>query len=162
MEPKDKTTASELIFPILVLAFTFYYIYTIRELSWEAAINGYLTGGTLTVLIIVLFIRTAVTILKGHTEWSFKIRLSLSTLAKKRVGLIFLAGVYIASMLWAGFILPTFFFLFLGMFLLGVRSRLLLFSISAVFTMAGYIFFILVLDTRFPKGPIEKLISGIF
>lgn len=162
MESKDKITAIDLIFPILVLTFTGYYIYTIRELSWEAAINGYLTGGTLTVLIILLFFKTAVKIIKNQAEWSFNIRLSMSILAKKRIGLLLMAIVYIVCMWWAGFILPTFFFLILGMFLLGVRSRVQLVAISTVFTVAGYVFFILLLDTRFPKGPIEKLISGIF
>jgi hypothetical protein len=144
------------------LAFTFYYLYTIRDLAWEAAINGYLTGSIIILLVMLLLIKTAIKVFRGKLELHPKIRLSISNLGWKRLGLIFLTLIYIIAIWWGGFILPTFFFLMAGMLLLGVRSKILLCSISAIFSLVGYVSFTFMLDVRFPEGPIEKLIIGFF
>jgi len=49
-----------------------------------------------------------------------------------------------------------------SLLLLGVKSRKALILMPTLSAAGGYIFFIALLDTRFPKGPIEHFLSWMF
>lgn len=156
-----KAKGDELVFPLMALAFAIYYLYTIMDLSWEAQINGVLIGSTLILLIIIFLIKTAVAVLRGEADLKFKTLITHRSAQFKRFGLLFLAVLYVIVIPWAGFTLTTFAFLLTAMILLGVRSPLRLLTISLVLAITGYYFFISLLDTRFPPGPIERLIEWL-
>jgi hypothetical protein len=159
---KKKAKGDELVFPLIALAFTIYYLSTIWNLAWEAQINGVLIGGILIVLILIFLVKIAVEYFKGDASLRLEKLVSLDKLQVKRIGLLLLAVAYVFFIQWTGLTLTTFLLLIAIMVLLGVRSPLLILGISIVLSALGYLFFIVLLDTRFPPGPIERLIERLF
>lgn len=158
---EKKARGDELVFPLMALAFAFYYLYTIVDLSWEAKINGVLVGSILIFLIAVFLIRTAMDRWQGKISLKLKIFVFKSRPQWTRVWFLLLAVAYVVAIPWGGFTLTTFGYLVAAMLLLGVRSPLRLFGLSLVLSVSGYLFFITLLDTRFPAGPVERLIEWL-
>jgi hypothetical protein len=48
------------------------------------------------------------------------------------------------------------------MAVLGTRSLRTLLTLATVTAAGGYVFFIAILDTRFPHGPVEHLLGRLF
>ncbi len=48
----------DLVFPIMALLFAFYYLYTIKDLAWEAQINGFLISSILIILVLIFLVKT--------------------------------------------------------------------------------------------------------
>lgn len=157
-----KARGDELIFPIMALAFAVYYIFTIWDLTWEAQINGVLIGTILIGLILAFLVKTGVEWFKGKISLRFEEFITGGSLQLKRGGVLLLAVSYVFFMQWLGFTLTTFLFLIASMMVLGVRSRPMLLGISFTLSAMGYIFFVVLLDTRFPPGPFERLIERLF
>jgi hypothetical protein len=63
---------------------------------------------------------------------------------------------------WLGFTLTVMLFLLSSMWLLGVRGVKPLVIIPLAAGSVGYVFFIVALDTRLPKGPVEWLLQWLF
>jgi len=161
-DQKKKARGDELVLPLIALAFAIYYLSTIWDLTWEAQINGVLIGGVLIVLIFVFLFKIAAEYFRGDTSLRMEKLVSLDQHQIKRIGLILLTAAYVFFIQWTGLTLTTFLFLMAAMALLGVRSRLLMLGISIVLSILGYIFFIVLLNTRFPPGPVERLIERLF
>jgi len=75
--------------------------------------------------------------------------------------LLVLTIAYIALIEWSGFTLTTLVYLFLAMLLLGA-DRMRALWVSLAYAIGGYLLFIAAFDTRFPAGPFESLMKGIF
>ena len=131
-------------------------------MPWEAQINGYFIGGALFLLLLVFFIKTIAGIVKGSCVLDLWDISDPRGLLMKRLGLILLIIAYIVIIQWTGYALATFLFLLAAMLLLGVRSPVALLVVSAVFTFAGYLFFIVLIDTNLPQGPLEHIFAGFF
>jgi hypothetical protein len=159
---KKQAIGDELVIPIIALAFAIYYISTIWDLTWEAQINGILIGTVLILLICIFFIKKAVQRSHGGISFRFEEFGSLDSLQWRKIGLLLLAVGYVFFIQWLGFTLTTVLFLAATMALLGVRSLKLLLGISVLLSGLGYIFFIVLLDTRFPLGPFERLMERLF
>ena len=80
----------------------------------------------------------------------------------RRLGLIVTIMAFIFVLPWLGLTLAIFCFMCATMLVLGVRKPLPL--LAAAFTVAagGYVGFIVILNTRFPHGPVENLLARIF
>lgn len=157
-----KAMGDELIFPIMALAFAVYYLFTIWDLAWEAQINGMLIGTILIGLILAFLVKTAVQWFKGKISLRCEEFLSFGSLQRRKIGILLLAVSYVFFMQWLGFTLTTVLFLIASMVALGVRSRPMLLGISLTLSLLGYIFFVVLLDTRFPSGPFERLMERLF
>ncbi len=152
----------ELVLPILALLFAFYYLYTIKDLTWEAQINGLLIGTVLILLVLVFLIKTGIEVIRHQSTLRFSELFAKGRVQAGRIGLFGLAVLYVVIIPYTGYTLTTFLFLFAAMFALGVRSPLKLIGVSLVLSLTGYYLFIALLDTRFPPGPVEKLLALLF
>jgi len=158
---EKKAKGDELVFPIMALAFAIYYLYTIMDLTWEAQINGVLVGSILIFLIGIFLFRTVLDRWRGKISLKFKTFVFKSSIQLSRVWFLLLAVAYVIVIPWGGFTLTTFGYLLAAMLLLGVRSPVRLFSISLALSISGYFFFITLLHTRFPSGPVERLLEWL-
>jgi len=154
-EEEKKAKGDELVFPLMALAFAVYYLYTLMGLSWEAQINGILVGSILIFLIAVFLLMTVLDRRRGKISFKFKTFVFKSSSQMTRVWFLLLAVAYVIVIPWTGFTLTTF-----G--LLGVRSPVRLFTISLAMSVCGYLFFITLLKTRLPSGPVERLVEWLF
>ncbi len=152
----------ELVLPILSLLFAIYYLYTIKDLAWEAKINGLLIGSVLILLVLIFLIKIGIEVTRHQSSLRFGELFAWGRAQASRIGLFGLAVLYVLVIPYAGYTLTTCLFLFLAMFVLGVRSPVKLIGVSLALSLTGYYLFIALLDTRFPPGPVEKLFGMLF
>ena len=100
---------------------------------------------------------------RGEATLSFGPLIAPRDYVPKRAALLGLTLSYIFFIEWGGFTITTFFFLFLAMLLLsnGKHKRLIL-ALSLSLSIGGYFLFIVAFNTRFPRGPVELLLNGVF
>jgi hypothetical protein len=159
-----RKVGGELIIPAAALAFTLYYFSTILDSPWEAQAAAFLIGSILIGLIVAFVVRVALTFRRGAAS----LRVDSSLLGKggllfRRLGLIGLTIGYVVAIGWLGFTLTTFLFLASAMLLLGAgKNRLRTVGLAAAVAFAGYLLFVVAFDTRFPRGPVEVLLGGVF
>ena len=159
---KKKAVGAELIIPVAAAAYALYYVYTILDYPMEAQINGLFLAGVLCTLVAILLVRTAIQWVRGEVSLNMASVIAPFEILPARAGFLLLTVGFAVAIRWFGFTLTTWLYL-LGCFLiLGVRSRPILIFLPAGAAIAGYLFFIVALHTRFPKGPIEHLLAGIF
>jgi len=162
-EQKQPTRkGDDLVFPIMALLFAFYYLYTIKDLSWEAQINGLMISSILIILVLIFLVKTTLELIRGKASLQSRSLFHINRMQMVKLGLLSLAVAYVLVIPWAGYTLTTFTFLIAAMLMLGVFSPRKLIGISLVISLAGYYFFIVLLDTRFTPGPFEKFIQWLF
>ena len=155
--------AGELIIPVAALALTVYYFITIIDVPWTAQVSAFFVGTILILLLLIFFIRTALSLGRGEVSLRVGEILEPVLLVPRRIVLIVLTIGYVLFIQWAGFTITTFAFLLLAMLLLNEgRNKRLIFILSAVFAIGGWLLFIVAFETRFPAGPFEQLMKGLF
>ena len=152
----------ELIIPLMAFFFAIYYWVTIWDLTWEAQVNGLVIGAILFALTAIFFIRSFLRLRRGEVTLGLGSLLYPLRLQAVRLGLVALSSLYIFAIQWLGFTLTTFLFSLGSLYLLGVRSRSELLGIPFLLAVSGYGLFILALNARFPWGPVENALSGLF
>lgn len=163
-EPEDKRPmGGELIIPLLALGFTLYYFSTIIDSPWTAQVNAFLVGSVLIVLVLAFLAVAAREVLLGRATLSASNLLAPVDILPKRAGFIVLTLAYLVAIDWLGFTLTTFLFLAGAMLLLdgGRRPRLCL-ALAAGLSAVAYGVFILLFETRLPRGPIEQALAAVF
>ena len=162
-KPQKRAAGAELVLPFVGLVFTIYYFTTIIDVPWTAQVSAFFVGVILIGLVIGLFIRTAINVRRGEATLSFGPLIAPRDYVPKRAALLGLTLSYIFFIEWGGFTITTFFFLFLAMLLLsnGKHKRLIL-ALSLSLSIGGYFLFIVAFNTRFPRGPVELLLNGVF
>ncbi len=158
-----RAIGGELIIPVAALAFTIYYFSTILDVPWSAQVSAFFIGSILILLIIIYSIRTAVELRRGEVSLYLGQILEPVPFIPRRIGLAVLTIGYIVLIHWAGFTLTTFVFLALAMLLLNEgRRKGLILILSAAFAIGGWLLFIFAFETRFPAGPFEQFMKGLF
>lgn len=158
-----KAIGGELIIPLAALGFTVYYFITILDVPWSAQVSAFFIGAILILLLTVYFIRTAVEIRRGEVSLRLGQILEPVSFIPKRIALAALTIGYIVIIRWGGFTLTTFVFLALAILLLNEgRRKGLILILSAVFAIGGWLLFIFAFETRFPVGPFEQFMKGLF
>lgn len=146
----------------MALCFAIYYLTTITEVPWIAQASAVLVSGLLLLSILAFAIRTALRIRAGTEVVEFKGLVGNRTLLVKRIGLLVLAVTYVWIIDTLGFTLTTLAFLFLAIIWLSSlanwRKALM---VSVMCSLIGYVVFILIFETRFPKGPVENLVESL-
>jgi len=97
--PKRAPLGADLIIPGLALGFAIYFFVSIDDLAWEAKANGVLVGSILIALVLVQFARIGVKIARGAGDFSFSALLQPRDALTKRILLVVLTVVFIASAL---------------------------------------------------------------
>lgn len=162
-EQRDRrvATGADWIIPVIGAAFATYYLYSIKDLDWEAKVSGVFCAVVLFLLIGIFALRTAVGLLRGthYVEW--RSLWETRQLAILRGSLFALTVASVAIIPWAGFTISTFLFLFLSFLWLQRMSVKYAAITAGALALGGYILFILILRTAFPTGPFEALVSAM-
>jgi hypothetical protein len=161
-EAAPRPAAAELILPLAAVAFTVYYFVTIWDLVWEAQVNGLLIGSALLALVAIYLVRTALDLARGRAVFSLGPLVRPLDVQLKRAALLAISIVFIALIQWLGFTLAVALFLLSSLYALGVRDRVRLIGVPLALSLCGYLLFIVALDTRFPHGPVERLLEALF
>jgi len=160
---EKKAIGGELIIPVAALALTVYYFITIIDVPWTAQVSAFFVGTILILLLLIFFIRTALSLGRGEVSLRIGEIVEPVLFVPRRIVLIVLTIGYVLFIQWAGFTITTFAFLLLAMLLLNEgRNKRLIFILSAVFAIGGWLLFIVAFETRFPAGPFEQLMKGLF
>ena len=78
-----------------------------------------------------------------------------------RIALVVITFTFIATIKWLGVTLGLFLGLAASLWALGIRKRKQLVLIPLFTSAAVYILFIAILDSSFPRGPVEHTISAV-
>ncbi|MCP5155866.1 MAG: tripartite tricarboxylate transporter TctB family protein [Ectothiorhodospiraceae bacterium] len=162
---REIPAAGEFIIPVAAIAFTAYYIWSVRDGPWEAKFSAYLVGTGL-IISSAIFLLTRIWRLAtthrepggGETRWWPPRPVTLRRLAL----LVLTLGYILAIDYGAGFTLSNFAFLTCGIILLsGVEHWLRAAGVAAALSLGGYLLFIVAFHTRFPEGPFEQFMSRL-
>jgi hypothetical protein len=159
---KPKPVGGDLVLPILALLYGSYYFYSILGLPFEAQVNGFFIIAVLFLLVAILLVRTGRDWARGAVTLRLDSLLEPVSLLPRRISFLLLTFGSLLAIQWLGFTLTTFLFMLSSMVVLGTRSRRTLLIVAGATAAGGYVFFIAILDTRFPHGPLEHLLGWLF
>lgn len=160
--PSDrKQVGSDLIIPVFGISYAIYYVYSVWDFPAEAQRSGLFLAGLLVFLCALFFLRLLSFALRGKAELEFTALLGPHEGRLRRLGFVALIGAYLLTVQTLGFTLSTFAFLFLGALLGGLESVRRAAAFAAIAAIAGWLFFIVLLGTRFPLGPFEALMAQV-
>ena len=150
---------ADLVIPVLALGFAAYFFYDIAELGWEAKANGVLIGTMLVVLIVVQLLRVGLQLARGEGDLRADPLWQPPDVTRKRLGMVALSAGFIAALPWLGLTLGLWLAMLLALLIMGVRKRATLIWLPLAIAAAVFLLFIAVLQSDFPHGPIEKLLT---
>jgi len=160
--PAKPNIAGELIIPVLGVLFTIYYISTVLDSPWTAQVNAYMVGSVLLAVSVVFFGLKFRDLIRGDAVLDVPVARGLNAMKSAQTGFILIALGYLMIMEILGFTLATAVFFWLAMLLLdGGRRPVMKIGLSAVMALIGYLVFILMFETRLPKGPVESILAGL-
>jgi hypothetical protein len=160
-KPKPPLGA-DLVIPALAGGFAIYFFVSIADLAWEAKANGVLIGTILVALIGIQLVRVGVRVVRGSANLRFDPLWAPREALPKRVGLVLLTVVFIATIRWLGLTLGLALALAAALWLMGVRKRSHLVLVPLAVAAAAYGLFIAALDSDLPRGPVEHLLALLF
>jgi hypothetical protein len=160
--PAKPNIAGELIIPVLGVLFTIYYIVTVLDSPWTAQVNAYMVGSVLLAVSVVFFGLKFRDLIRGDVVLHVPMARGLTAIKSAQTGFILIALGYLVIMDMLGFTLATAVFFWVAMMLLdGGRRPVMKIGLSAVMALIGYLVFILMFETRLPKGPVEAILAGL-
>ncbi len=77
----------------------------------------------------------------------------------KPIGLIALAALLVISIDWIGYLIGFFLFTVLGLYLMGIRRHVLIFSMATITTILIHFIFVQILQLQLPSGPFPSLVE---
>lgn len=162
-----RRAGGELIVPGAALAFTLYYFSTIWDSPWEAQVAAFLVGSVLIGLILLFALRLWRELATGRASLAMGDMLGPPPIRNRRLAVMALTVGYLVLIDWLGFTLTSFLFLLSGMLVLEDSDRRLSraphhLAVSAALSLIGWAAFIYAFDARFPRGPLEALLGGLF
>ena len=152
---------ADLIIPGLALGFAVYFFFSTAELAWEAKANAVIIGTGLVILLAIQGIRIALQLARGEGDLGTGPVWQPREVLGRRIGMVLITAAFIATLPWLGLTLGTFLALAAGLYLMGIRKRTVLVLLPAIISATLYLLFIAVLDSPFPHGPFELLISAL-
>jgi hypothetical protein len=159
-EPRE-ATGGDWIIPVLGIAFATYYLYSIKDLVWEAKVAAVFVAAMLYLLIGIFALKTFLGLKRGSLVIDFSPLWENWPLFRIRALLFGLAALSVILLPWLGFTLSTFGFL-LAAFLWLERMPVKMALITAgALALSGYILFIAILRTAFPMGPFELAVRAL-
>lgn len=154
-------SAPELIIPVAGSLYAIYYVASVWDFPPEAQLSGIVLATILLVLSALYFLRVAGAMLAGRFDWRLAEVLGPRHGRAERLAFVGLIGLYLLTVSWGGFTLTTFVFIAAGSVLAGLRPIGRALRFAALSAIGGWLFFIVLLGTRFPEGPWEKLIAWV-
>ena len=150
---------ADLVVPLLALGFAAYFFVSIAELAWEAKANGVLIGVVLVFLVVVQLARMARQVARGEGDLRTDPLWQPADATRKRLGMVAVTVAFIATLPWLGLTLGLLLAMLAALWVMGVRRSATLVWLPLALAAAAYLLFIALLQSEFPHGPIEKLLS---
>jgi hypothetical protein len=160
-EEKRVALGAELVLPVCALAFAIYFLVSTADLQWEAKANGVIIGGLLVLLLAVQFIRSAVAFVRGRADLSFGSLLQPREVFYKRLGMLAITIVLVATVPWLGLGLGLFLTLGAALIMMGVRGYGHALLVAFLVALTCSVLFTVVLDSGLPRGPVEHLLLAL-
>ena len=157
--PPKAPLGADLVIPLLALGFAIYFFWSIADLAWEAKANGVVIGAVLIGLVALQLARIAADVAQGRGDLRTDPLWRPADVFAKRVGMVLVTVVFIALLETLGLTLSLLLAMAAALAIMGVRKPSTIAWISLAVAAAAYLLFIFVLDSAFPHGPIEKLLS---
>ena len=155
--------AGELIVPLFGVLFTGYYFTTILDSPWTAQVNAFLVGSVLIMVSAIFFVQRFLNVVNSEATFYIPFNQFLPAVRTAQTGFIAITVGYLLVVEIVGFTLATILFLWASMLLLDHGRKIgLKLSLALLLAFIGYVVFILMFETRLPKGPIEFLLGGVF
>ena len=153
-----KPVGADLVIPALALGFAAYFFVSIADLAWEAKANGVVIGSVLVLLIAIQLVRTGIELAKKRADLGFHALWAPRDALGKRIGMVLITVVFIATLNWLGLTLGMLLAMFAALWLMGARGKTLV-IVPLVVSLAVYLLFVALLQSDIPHGPIERLFS---
>ena len=153
---------ADLIIPCLAAALTIYFLVSTSRMVWEARANGTVIGAALLILIAVQVFKVMRQWWAGAGTLGLGPLVERSSLQAQRLGLLAVLAVFIAAVPFVGTTLGLFATMLACMLILGVRDWRMLVGISFAVAATVYGLFILLLQSRLPRGPVEAALGSLF
>lgn len=157
MERKPALGA-DLVIPVLALGFTVYFLVSVGDLEWEAKANGVIIGSALLALIGAQAVRLALAAARGRAALGFGPLVSPADAMPKRLGLLAVTVLFVASVTWLGLALGLFGALVAALLVMGVRGTKRVVGVAFGVALTASLLFTVALDSGLPKGPVEKIV----
>ncbi len=157
--PARQRVGSDFVLPVVGVCYAVYYVWSVWDFPLEARRSGLFLAGLLLLLCGLFFVRTLLQALRGRVEWEFTALLGPPEGRLNRLGFLLLIGGYLWFVEPLGFTLATFVFLLVGSLLAGIPSWRKAVVFASTASILGYLFFLELLGTRFPRGPFEALVA---
>ena len=152
---------ADLVIPVLASALAAYYLITTAELDWEARSAGLFVGTVLLAMCAFQILRILAGVITGRGSIGFGELISNTVHNRQRLALIVLVALFIGTIGWTGTTLGLFLLLACSLWVMGVRQPITLLSVAFTTSAVVYTLLILLLNTRLPRGLIERLIAGL-
>ena len=156
---RKSAVGGDLVIPALALAFAGYFFWSIYDLEWEARANGTVIGTILIALVVLQFGVTGLQLLGGEGTIGLGRLVQPRNVLGKRIVLMLLLCAFVGLLDYTGATLGLFAMMALSMLLLGVRDWRVLFAVSFLVAGVVYFLFIVLLQAKLPRGPVEKLLA---
>jgi hypothetical protein len=161
LESERPAVGADLIIPGLAVAFTTYYLIGTASLTWEAKANGVVVGLLLYALVAVQLVRIGLRIARRETTLGFGGLFEMTSPQKQRIALVVITALFIVTLSWVGVAIGLFAAMFASMWALGERDWRSLIGVSLGTTATVYLLFIVFLQLRLPRGPVEHVIAWL-
>jgi hypothetical protein len=155
-----QSLGADLIIPALAAGLTLYYLVTTAPLVWEARATGLFVGIVLLALCTAQFVRLGRRIVVRRGSLSLGELIATDIHNRRRLSLLGLVILFIATVGWLGTTLALFLLLIASMLTMGVRDARTLVAVALTTSAAVYVLLILLLNTRLPRGLPEKLLAA--
>lgn len=152
-----KPIGAEMIIPAAATLFTIYYFSTILDSPWTAQVGAFFVGIILVALSVIFLVRSGLRVSRREASLGLGSFVTREDVVNGRLAVFVLTLLYTWAIEYGGFSLTTFGFLFLSMAALTRGRQLVLVTgLATGITMTGYLLFIVIFNTRFPRGPVEN------
>ena len=151
---------ADLVIPLIGSSLAIYYLLQTAELDWEAKSAGLFVGTVLLALCAIQLARTLVAVVRGQATLGPGELIANTQHNRQRLALMILVALFIATITWTGTTLGLFLLLIASMWVMGVRQPGKLLGVAFCTSAVVYIMLIYLLDTRLPRGIVEKSIAA--
>lgn len=158
---RPKPIGADLVLPALAAGFAIYFFVSVDDLVWEAKANAVVIGTGLLALIALFLARVGLMLARGEATLGFDKLIEPRWAWTPRLSIIGLCAVFIVLLPWLGLTLGLFLLTGTLMVLLRAGSWRSIAATAAIVAGTSYVLFIALLNSRLPRGPLERLLAAV-
>jgi hypothetical protein len=159
---QKQPVGADLIIPVAAAGYAVYYVLSVSDFPFEAQVSGMALAGALVLLVLLYFLRLAIGFRRGVYSLGLGEFFGPRESRPARGVFVALIVAFIVAIPYLGFTLTVFAFLAASFVVAGARPVWRAIALAAAVALAGWLFFIVLLGTRFPQGPFEHAVGAMF